>query len=159
MAKALIAAGEARDLKLHVLAVVRSKEKAKQQLSAFLEYGLELIVGDVLSPLPVEEPVDYIFHGASVTASKDFVEHPVETILTTLKGTEHLLELAREKQVKGMVYLSSMEAYGVVDPEHYNVKETDYGYIDPLQVRSAIRKENGWRRGSAELTRMSITYR
>lgn len=40
MAKALIAAGEARDLKLHVLAVVRSKEKAKQQLSAFLEYGL-----------------------------------------------------------------------------------------------------------------------
>ena len=43
--KALIAAGEARDLKLHVLAVVRSKEKAKQQLSAFLEYGLELIVG------------------------------------------------------------------------------------------------------------------
>ena len=137
VAKALIAAGEARDLKLHVLAVVRSKEKAKQQLSAFLEYGLELIVGDVLSPLPVEEPVDYIFHGASVTASKDFVEHPVETILTTLKGTEHLLELAREKQVKGLVYLSSMEAYGVVDPEHYNVKETDYGYIDPLQVRSS----------------------
>lgn len=43
VAKALIAAGEARDLKLHVLAVVRSKEKAKQQLSAFLEYGLELI--------------------------------------------------------------------------------------------------------------------
>lgn len=35
VAKALIAAGEARDLKLHVLAVVRSKEKAKQQLSAF----------------------------------------------------------------------------------------------------------------------------
>ena len=72
VAKALIAAGEARDLKLHVLAVVRSKEKAKQQLSAFLEYGLELIVGDVLSPLPVEEPVDYIFHGASVTASEGF---------------------------------------------------------------------------------------
>ena len=114
VAKALIAAGEARDLKLHVLAVVRSKEKAKQQL-----------------------PVDYIFHGASVTASKDFVEHPVETILTTLKGTEHLLELAREKQVRSMVYLSSMEVYGVVDPEHWNVKETDYGYIDPLQVRSS----------------------
>ena len=73
VAKALIAAGEARDLKLHVLAVVRSKEKAKQQLSAFLEYGLELIVGDVLSPLPVEEPVDYIFHGATLTASKDLV--------------------------------------------------------------------------------------
>jgi dTDP-glucose 4,6-dehydratase len=30
-----------------------------------------------------------------------------------------------------------MEAYGVVDPEHYIVRETDYGYIDPLQVRSS----------------------
>lgn len=137
VAKALIAAGEARDLKLRVLAVVRSREKAERALGAFSEHGLELVVGDILLPLPVEEPVDYIFHGASVTASKDFVERPVETILTTLKGTEHLLELAREKQVKGMVYLSSMEAYGVVDPEHYNVKETDYGYIDPLQVRSS----------------------
>lgn len=46
-------------------------------------------------------------------------------------------ELAREKQVKGMVYLSSMEAYGVVDPEHYNVKETDYGYIDPLRCEGS----------------------
>ena len=36
-----------------------------------------------------------------------------------------------------MVYLSSMEAYGVVAPENYIVRETDYGYIDTLQVRSS----------------------
>lgn len=137
VARALIAAGAERKLGLHVLAVVRNCEKAKEQLGAFLEDGLELVVGDILSPLLVDGPVDYVFHGASVTASRDFVEHPVETILTTLKGTEHLLELAREKQVKGMVYLSSMEAYGVVDAAHWNVKEKDYGYIDPLQVRSS----------------------
>jgi nucleoside-diphosphate-sugar epimerase len=65
------------------------------------------------------------------------VDRPVETIWTALEGTRNLLELAREKQVRSMVYLSSMEAYGVVDPEHYIVKETDYGYIDPLQVRSS----------------------
>ena len=41
MVKALIAAGEARDLNLRVLAVVRSREKAKQQLKAFLEHGLQ----------------------------------------------------------------------------------------------------------------------
>ena len=61
----------------------------------------------------------------------------METILTTLKGTENLLELARKKEVSAMVYLSSMEAYGVVDPEHYVVREQDYGYIDPLKVRSS----------------------
>jgi nucleoside-diphosphate-sugar epimerase len=94
-------------------------------------------VRDILAPFEVDGPVDYIIHGAGVTTSKDFVERPVETILTTLKGTEQLLNLAREKQVRSMVYLSSMEMYGVVDAEHYNVREADYGYIDPLQVRSS----------------------
>lgn len=137
LTRALIRAGQARGLELRVAALVRSREKAEAIFGPYLEQGLELIVGDILSELQIDGPVDYIFHGASVTASKDFVDHPVETILTALKGTEHLLELAREKQVESMVYLSSMEAYGVVDAEHYNVRETDYGYIDPLQVRSS----------------------
>lgn len=136
-AKALVCASVQRDLKLRVLAAVINEEKARRELGIFLENGMELLVCDILSPIHVEEPVDYILHGASMTASKDFVERPVETILTALHGTENLLELAREKKVESMVYLSSMEAYGVVDPEHYNVKEKDYGYIDPLQVRSS----------------------
>ncbi|MCD7842099.1 MAG: NAD-dependent epimerase/dehydratase family protein, partial [Lachnospiraceae bacterium] len=75
--------------------------------------------GDILSPVTVDGEVDFIFHCASVTASKDFVDRPVETIQTTLKGTEHLLELAREKNVQSMVYLSSMEIYGTPDTHSY----------------------------------------
>ncbi len=137
LTRALICAGEHRALGLKVLALVRDPEKAKRMFSTFFGYGLELVKGDILAPPDIPEQVDFIFHGASVTASKDFVDHPVETIRTALDGTVNLLQLAREKQVEGMVYLSSMEAYGVVDPEHYNVRETDYGYIDPLQVRSS----------------------
>lgn len=137
MVRALICANEHRGLDMKVVAVVRNKEKAEQMLGRFLEGGLELAVCDILKPVELEGPVDYVIHGAGVTTSKDFVEHPVETILTTLQGTENMLELARKKQVKSMVYLSSMEAYGVVDPEHYIVRETDYGYIDPLKVRSS----------------------
>ncbi|MCD7746695.1 MAG: NAD-dependent epimerase/dehydratase family protein [Lachnospiraceae bacterium] len=119
LARSLVCASVERSLNIRVAALVRSPEKGKAMLGAFLEDGLELVAGDILSPLAVEGPVDYILHGASVTASKDFVDHPSETILTALKGTEHVLELAREKQVKSMVYLSSMEVYGVVDPERY----------------------------------------
>lgn len=137
LVRALVCANEYRGLNLQVLAAVRSIEKAERMLGAFLQGSLTLAACDILEPVELEGPVDYLIHGASVTSSRDFVEHPVETILTTLKGTEHLLELAREKQVKGMVYLSSMEAYGVVDAEHYVVREADYGYIDPLQVRSS----------------------
>lgn len=137
LAQALILAGQIHGLDLRVLAVVRNEKKAKAALGSCLSLGLEFVFGDICTPLEVPGPVDYIFHGAGVTTSRDFVEHPAETILTTLKGTENMLNLAREKQVKSMVYLSSMEAYGVVDPEHYIVRERDYGYIDPLQVRSS----------------------
>ena len=137
LAQALVLAGEIRGLGLKVLAVVRNEKKAQAALGPCRTHGLEFVFGDIRNPLKISEPVDYIFHAAGVTTSKDFVEHPVETILTTLKGTENMLNLAREKQVRSMVYLSSMEAYGVVDPEHYIVRETDYGYIDPLQVRSS----------------------
>lgn len=137
LAQALILAGSVYELKLQVLAVVRNLQKAQSMLGACLPYGLKWIIGDVQEPLEIPERVDFIIHGAGVTTSRDFVEHPAETIFTTLKGTEHMLQLAREKQVESMVYLSSMEAYGVVDPEHYIVRETDYGYIDPLQVRSS----------------------
>lgn len=137
LARALICAGEDRGLGIRVLAAVRNRAKAEQLFATFLEAGLEILVCDILSPIELPQEVDYIVHGASVTTSKDFVDRPVETILTALKGTENLLELAREKRVLGMVYLSSMEAYGVVDAEHWNVRETDYGYIDPLQPRSS----------------------
>lgn len=136
-AKALVCASEYRNLNIQVLAAVRNKEKAEKELGVFLEHGMRLIVCDILEPIQLDAPVDYILHGASMTASKDFVDHPVETILTALKGTENLLNLAREKQVESMVYLSSMEAYGVVPADQYQVKETDYGYIDPLVVRSS----------------------
>ncbi len=137
LARALVCAGAKRGLNLRVLAAVRNRQKAEKLFASCLQDGLEIFVCDILSPLQAPGPVDYVIHGAGVTTSKDFVEHPVETILTTLKGTENLLELAREKKARGMVYLSSMEAYGVVDDAHYNVKETDYGYIDPLQTRSS----------------------
>ncbi|MCD7735533.1 MAG: NAD-dependent epimerase/dehydratase family protein [Lachnospiraceae bacterium] len=140
-ARALVCASVSRSLDIRVAALVRNPRKGKTVLGAFMEDGLELVVGDILAPLTVDGPVDYILHGASMTASKDFVDRPVETISTTMRGTEHLLELARQKQVKGMVYLSSMEVYGIVGNAPgggaAKVRETDYGYIDPLVVRSS----------------------
>lgn len=137
LAKGLICASASRGLGIRVLAAVRNMEKATEMFQNYMEDGLEPVICDIMAPVAIEGPVDFIFHTASVTASREFVTKPVETIFTTLKGTEHILELAKEKQSESVVYLSSMEAYGVVDPEHYIVKETDYGYIDPLQVRSS----------------------
>ena len=136
--KALACCNRRHDLGMTVLALVRSEEKAAQMLGELVNRDdIKLVKGDILKPLCIEDKVDYIIHGASVTASKTFVTMPVETIRTALSGTENLLELAKDKQVKSMVYISSMEAFGITDPKLESVREEDLGYIDVMNVRSS----------------------
>jgi dTDP-glucose 4,6-dehydratase len=138
LVRTLACANRLKSLDIKVLALVRSEKKARAVFGELLDRGdVGVILGDVNSELSVEEPVDYILHGASPTSSKYFVESPVETIMTAIGGTRNILELARTKKVKGMVYLSSLEVYGVPDTKGGTVKEEDYGYIDPLSVRSS----------------------
>ena len=80
--------------------------------------------------------VDYIVHLASPTASKFFVEHPVETLRTAIEGTTTVLEYARETKVKGVVYASSLETYGSNQTDEW-IKEDYQGYVNPTEVRSS----------------------
>lgn len=123
---------------LKIIAMVRSEEKARAMFGNLVDRGLVvLFTGDVNEPLNYDGPVDYIIHGASATSSRYFVEKPAQTIMTAVGGTRNVLELAKEKQVKKMVYLSSLEVYGVPDGGKEYISETDYGYIDPMQPRSS----------------------
>ena len=133
---ALLGAGQVRGLK--VLALVRDREKAERVLGDLIQSDAVCIVeGDVTAPLSIEGKVDCILHTASVTASRIFVTKPVETLMTALEGTKNVLELAREKRSSGVVYVSSMEVYGITDPAKEAISETDLGYIDVLNVRSS----------------------
>ena len=60
----------------------------------------------------------------------------METILTTVEGTRRMLELARERNSLGMVYLSSMEVYGT-QPQGKRVTENDVGAMLPTKLRSS----------------------
>ena len=121
---------------IRVLAFVRNEEKAKNIFDNILDRSeIKLITGDVTDEIHIDENIDYIIHGAGPTASKYFVEHPVETILTTFDGTRNVLELAKMKKVKSMIYLSSMEVYG--DSVKDKLSENDLGYIDIHNVRSS----------------------
>lgn len=134
---ALIDAACRKGLALRVIALVRDAERAKQKFAVELaEYdGLTFAVGDVRRLPEIEGEVHYIIHGASPTASRFFAASPVETVATAYEGTKALLELARAKQVLGMVYLSSMEAYGAPHTDDL-LSERDLGYMDPLLVRN-----------------------
>ncbi len=136
--KTLACANRLKNLNITVLALVRSEEKARKVFGELLNRGdVKIVLGDINQKPEVAEKVDYVIHGASPTSSRYFVTNPVETIMTAIDGTKNILEFAKEKAIKGMVYLSSLEVYGVPQTEEGVVKEADYGYIDPLSVRSS----------------------
>ncbi len=120
-----------------VYALVRNEKKARTLFHSYLKEGwMQLVIGDILEPIEVQNDIDYIIHGASETSSKAFVEKPVETIMTAIRGTQNVLELAYEKKIKSMVYMSSMEVYGTpLDDEP--LTEERMGYLNPLAVRSS----------------------
>ncbi|WP_158602416.1 NAD-dependent epimerase/dehydratase family protein [Cohnella endophytica] len=133
--QALAEADSRYKLGLRILAYGRNVERANQLFGNLKP--VEFIEHDIRMPLIVNGPVDYILHGAAVTQSVEMVTRPVGVIETALKGTENILALAKEKQTKSMVYLSSMEVYGVTDPDLQYVTEKDLGYINLQSPRSS----------------------
>lgn len=122
---------------IRIKALVRNREKAERVFESFLDRpGFEIVEGDVNSSIEGAGDVDYIIHAASATSSKYFVTNPVETIATAIDGTRNVLELARRCKVKGFLYLSSLEVYGVPAEGHVKMQETEAGYIDSMKVRS-----------------------
>ncbi|MDR1829340.1 MAG: NAD-dependent epimerase/dehydratase family protein [Candidatus Fibromonas sp.] len=106
--KSLLARNELHNSNIRIIAHARNKDKAER---IFPGKELSFVYGDITRKLDIDEPIDYIVHGANPTASKEFVDFPVETIKTIYEGTLNTLELAKEKSVKGYLYLSSMEVY------------------------------------------------
>lgn len=135
--RAVCCANRVRHLGVRPVLFVRNAEKARAVFGDLIEREhIELVEGDIGKPLAVSGEVDFILHAAAVTDSKRMVTHPIETIAITVDGTRRVLELAREKQVEGMVYLSSMEVYGQPSDSTKKVGEDDLGFIDHLNVRS-----------------------
>ncbi len=90
-----------------------------------------------------------VMHLASPASPKDYLRHPVETLMVGALGTYQALELAR---AHGSVFLlaSSSEVYG--DPEVNPQQETYWGHVNPIGPRSVY--DEAKRFGEA----LTITY-
>lgn len=122
-----------------VYALVRNLDKAKrifEKQMAACDGQLRFVHADILDQFAINENIDYVIHTASQTNSKEFVNHPVETIETAYKGTYNLLKLAKSKNCTNFVYLSSMEVYG--NPENDNkITEESPTNLNTMAVRSS----------------------
>ena len=137
MIKCLIELNLRKDLNVKIFAIIRNQKKAKSIFEE--EYSQVEFLQIPLTEITHEKmgvDVDYIIHLASPTASKFFVENPVETLRTAIEGTTAVLEYAKEAKVKGVVYASSLESYGSNQTDKW-IKEDFQGYVNPTDVRSS----------------------
>ncbi len=128
----------ALDEQIKIYAPVRNLKKAEALFDEWQKEYIQFVECDLVEyDYGLLEKIDYIVHCAAPTSSKFFVEHPVETSEIIVDGTKKMLQLARQKQVKGMVYLSSLEVYGELHDDSCPIKEDFQGYLDPMSVRSS----------------------
>lgn len=135
--KSLLFENDKRGLDVKVIGVIRNLGKAKEIYKGYakkeqLKFCMANL-GD--NELHCDDTIDYVIHAAAVTNSKLMINKPVETIKTAVEGTLEILNLAVQKQVESMVYISSMEIYGRVGKSG-KVNEKDLGYIDLSMPRS-----------------------
>lgn len=137
--KSLLYTSAKSNLDIKVYALIRDVNKANEIYSEFqgeiIQGNLVFITGEITEPIKLDNKIDYIIHAASPTASKFFVSNPVETIDSIVIGTKNIFEFAKNNQVQGAVYISSMEVYGTCEDKV--ITEEDLGYIDPLSIRSS----------------------
>lgn len=120
-----------------IIALVRNIENAKLRFESYIDdTNLQFVVQDVSSSIELDEDIHYIIHAASQASPKFYGIDPVGTLKANVLGTLNLLDLARIKKVKSFLYFSSGEVYGEVELEQIPTKESEYGYLDPTQVRA-----------------------
>jgi UDP-glucuronate decarboxylase len=137
LVKTLLYLNDTKKAGIKVAGVVRNKKSINKNLSGYKKRkDLEIIVSCLDKPLKIKGNIDFLIHAASKASPKFYAVDPVGILLPNVLGTYHLLDLAVKKKVKKFLYISSAEVYGEPEFENYPLKEDDYGYLDPLLVRS-----------------------
>jgi UDP-glucuronate decarboxylase len=95
------------------------------------KHNFEFVRHDVCDRTILE--VDEIYHLACPASPIHYQRNPVRTIRTTVEGTLHVLDLAREVKARVLI-ASTSEVYG--DPQVHPQVETYWGNVNPIGPRA-----------------------
>tara|TARA_B100000029_G_scaffold512291_1_gene608508 strand:+ start:66 stop:1109 length:1044 start_codon:yes stop_codon:yes gene_type:complete len=112
-----------KQMKIIVLdSLITSKDKMD-----YKNKNIKFLEQDISKSFVLENDVDFIIHAASIASPPTYRKFPIKTVDVNYQGTKNLLELAKEKNVKSMLLLSSSEIYG--DPEVIPTPESYRGKV------------------------------
>jgi len=95
--------------------------------------GFSFIYHDMVEPIAIDEPVDYVFHLAALASPVDYLRAPLASLKVGSYGTHNALGLAKWKRAR-FVITSTSEVYG--DPQVHPQPETYWGNVNPIGPRS-----------------------
>ena len=96
-------------------------------------YYIDTIMNKTLM-IELVEKCDVIFHLAAAVGVKYVIDHPLETILTNVGGTEIVLSLAHEYGNKKVLIASTSEVYGKDRPGKSIFNENDDRVMGPTSI-------------------------
>jgi dTDP-glucose 4,6-dehydratase/UDP-glucuronate decarboxylase len=102
--------------------LITSKDKNDEN-----DTNIEFLEQDISQSFEIQNDVDYIIHAASIASPPTYRKFPIKTVDVNYQGTKNLLEVAKEKKIKSMLFLSSSEIYG--DPEIFPTPESYVGKV------------------------------
>ncbi len=124
---------QAKELNIKLILPVRNKESAIKMFdwtaADIRDYKLE-------DGVELDTQVDYIVHLASPTSSLFFSENPVDTLLSNFRGAAAILNAVKDTSLKKLVFLSTMEVYGLPSKGH-SVKEEELGSFETMNSRNS----------------------
>jgi dTDP-glucose 4,6-dehydratase len=87
---------------------------------------------DVIEPIQVDEPIDFVYHLAALASPIDYLRMPLHSLKTGSYGTHHALGIAKWTRARFLL-ASTSEVYG--DPEVHPQPETYWGNVNPIGPR------------------------
>jgi dTDP-glucose 4,6-dehydratase len=96
------------------------------------DHAFTFIPHDVVEPIRVDEPIDFIYHFAALASPEDYLRMPLHSLKVGSYGTHHMLGLAKFKRARFLL-ASTSEVYG--DPQIHPQPETYWGHVNPIGPR------------------------
>jgi dTDP-glucose 4,6-dehydratase len=87
---------------------------------------------DVVEPIAIDGPVDFVFHLAALASPVDYLRAPLKSLKVGSYGTHNALGLAKWKRARFLIS-STSEVYG--DPLEHPQSETYWGNVNPIGPR------------------------
>ncbi|GGC78513.1 UDP-glucuronic acid decarboxylase family protein [Chelatococcus reniformis] len=102
------------------------------------EPRFDVCEADIIDPLPVRlarsrVPITHVFNLACAASPPHYQADPEHTLLTSVVGTHHLLQLAEQRGARFLL-ASTSEVYG--DPEVHPQQESYWGHVNPIGPRA-----------------------